>query len=295
MNTAALKAWLKRWWSKVPIAVLIGFAIDKYTDQNYYWVWLSLLLAALLAPVCYLTSDIVLKSVPRRQWPQSKNAAKAAAARRRFLRKRFQFWSHQSAIVFVIWIPFTVAIWLTYQLDIKKRLESYTGELISANDPMPAYLQRLCGEFASDDAFYAFLGDSVYLTRHLPFDVIRVHHGDRAEGLLRLDSTNTGALAVTADFRSRDGNIITRLDADAFRVNPNNILPPPERPDPSTLKVSSQDGYIALNVRYLNKRAIRLTGVLRNKGHAIEITEAGILVRGMLLSGVCFEGSYGLE
>jgi hypothetical protein len=35
MNTAALKAWLKRWWSKVPIAVLIGFAIDKYTDQNY--------------------------------------------------------------------------------------------------------------------------------------------------------------------------------------------------------------------------------------------------------------------
>lgn len=83
-----------------------------------------------------------------------------------------------------------------------------------------------------------------------------------------------GYLYVELDIRSPDGKIVVRMDHDGFSVNPNNVLKI-IRPDESTLKVLDQEGAHALNVHFINSRAIRIDGYLSVQGKRINLTFPG--------------------
>jgi len=111
-----------------------------------------------------------------------------------------------------------------------------------------------------------FLGDNAYVTKWLPQEILRIH----GKQVIGLERNSAGGIIVSMDIRSDDGRIIVRLSKDGFVVNRNNELLV-NRPDKSTLIIEDQYGNVALDARYLNERAFRITGTLHYQGQTIPL------------------------
>ncbi len=143
------------------------------------------------------------------------------------------------------------------------KADSLSGKLVPGHDPTP---DNNCRK-GSSDSVLVFLGQedshNAVLVDQFPHTVLAL--GDPQRNLfpvLRLERLTNGELIVDLDIRSHDGKIITRLDKDGFVVNGNNVLKMQKDPQGHYLKVIDQYGKEALNIKYINRGAISLRGVL---------------------------------
>ena len=149
----------------------------------------------------------------------------------------------------------------TYSYNTKA--ESLTGKLVPGSDPTP---DNICPK-GSNDSVLVFLGPedshNAVLVDQFPHTVLAVGNPRiKSTPVLRLERSMKGDLIVDLDIRSHDGKIITRLDNDGFVVNGNNVLKMKKDPRGHSLVVIDQYGKEALNIKYINRGAISLRGVL---------------------------------
>jgi hypothetical protein len=77
-----------------------------------------------------------------------------------------------------------------------------------------------------------------------------------------IDRDETGRIALTADILDKEGQVIVTFERGHFTVVQTNVLDM-KRSDRSTLIVRDHYKNEVLNVRYLNKRSLRFSGLLQ--------------------------------
>lgn len=126
-------------------------------------------------------------------------------------------------------------------------------------------------------------GNSTSYTTDFPHTVLAIG----GKSVLSLDRKD-GSLTVSAKILSEDMRIIAELRENRFYINPNNYFRR-ERPDPHTLVVYDQQGRQVLNVRYMNKRSIKILGSFHSPGRpSIVIQEDHQVIGGLMMSRNCF-------
>ncbi len=149
----------------------------------------------------------------------------------------------------------TVALVIVFSLGyrfVPPTETSLHGWLTPADDPIPT--SNRCAQSIPDGAIAVLLGDSGTWTTGNQLRVIQYCHHD----LLWIARAERG-LSVNADVFS--GRILAEIRDGEFYLNQNNMFRM-ERPDPHTLIVIDQNGREALRVRFLNPKAVQLTGHL---------------------------------
>jgi hypothetical protein len=173
-----------------------------------------------------------------------------------------------------------------------------SGWLVPAAEPLPAiqcvdydavnHAVRGLKQLVVPPGYTALLlGDFAQVEKDFPRTIIR------AAGVPRflLEKTDRGELAITLDIFDSDPNprIIASIERNQFMVNPNNYFK--AESDKSSLKVIDQYKTKVLDVRYLNKAAIRVTGVFHVPGSAatLTITDTHVIWKGVHLDGLCIK------
>lgn len=128
------------------------------------------------------------------------------------------------------------------------------GYLLPANDPMPS---NQCNNMTDNNSLSVYLGSNMAFTDRFPANIIELS----GEKVLSIDKNNKG-ISVSCLLRSDDGRVVVAIKNNKFIINPNNYWYF-EQPDKHTLVVYDQKGNMALNVRYLNKNAIKILGTFR--------------------------------
>lgn len=173
-------------------------------------------------------------------------------------RHRFLLWK------FAIPLPIVAAMGLSVLLVNGRRqakiLREYEGFLMPADKPDPPSFcsgdKTLFG--VGKDALKVFMGRNEAFSSHFPFVVLRVHKKDR----IVIDRDETGRIALSMDILDSQGRVVVTFEKGHFTVVQANILDM-KRPDRSTLIVRDQYKNEVLNIRYLNKKSLLVSGVLR--------------------------------
>jgi hypothetical protein len=144
----------------------------------------------------------------------------------------------------------------------EKFLREYEGFLLPANDAdIPSFCSEDQGpEFMriSKNALKVFIGRNEAFASRFPYVVLRVRKKDR----MIVDRDLTGKLALSVDILDTEGKVIVTFEKGHFTVVQANILDM-KRPDKSTLIGRDHYKNEVLNVRFLNKRSVQFSGLLR--------------------------------
>ena len=164
------------------------------------------------------------------------------------------------------------------EIDLSKN----EGILYPANETTPA-IPAKCAEMIPKDALVIFYGDNISFTQKRFQNIIRLG----GEVLLQIDrEQSTGAIYISVLRVFDDRNdIIAKIDSDGFCVRNTSQK---KRPDESTLVVYDHNDYEVLNIRLLNKNAIRLTGIFRRpRLPPIVISSNSVKWANLTFSGLC--------
>jgi hypothetical protein len=179
-------------------------------------------------------------------------------ARQRYLFLKF-------SIPLVIVVALVLLALLTNNKREGKILKEYEGFLLPANEPDPP---SFCSEDngpsymrISKDALKIFIGRNEAFGARFPYVVLRARHKDR----IVVDRDETGRIALTVDIFDKEGKVIVTFEKGHFTVVQTDILDM-KRSDRSTLIVRDRYKNEVLNVRYLNKRSLRFSGLLQYPG-----------------------------
>lgn len=162
-----------------------------------------------------------------------------------------------------------------------------TGWLRPGSDPMPK--DSCAAGLAKRDpkGMIFLLGGSVAagMTSDFPRDVLVVKDIPR---LVVDRDPKSGNITVTLDVFGADGKIVASIERNQFTVNPNNYFKM-VKPDPSTLRVVDQYNKEVLNVRYLNRHAIKLEALLYYPGldDPIEIKDDALSMGDYVVADNC--------
>ncbi len=143
------------------------------------------------------------------------------------------------------------------------------GVLIPANDPNP-FVDDWCEEHPPKGSYRLYLGPHYFLSSTtFPTSAIRIH----GKSVVELHPNNSG-MTVTATVNSPDGKRIAFMKDNYFKLDD---YFREERPDASTLNVfdETRDEPV-LHVRYLNPKAILVTGAFSEQGLTVIINDQGI-------------------
>jgi hypothetical protein len=251
----------------------IGAPLTTTEKRLFISAYIFFVLAALWTLGYWLTSDPLARRNPR-NW--NRNRRKQANLR-------------SAAVVYHLWqlggslaclAGLILAIFLTNFVWQAKELSQMEGVLVPANDPTPT---NGCGTPPSDGVIFIYgeNGNGV-VVRHFPHTIASVEsHGKIPEctpscSILSVDrDAKTGLISVMMDVRSRDNKVIVKLDKDGFHVNPLNQFKL-HRDDPSSLSVRDQEDNQALDIRYVNKHALTVDGILHVHGQEIRLYTRGV-------------------
>lgn len=114
------------------------------------------------------------------------------------------------------------------------------------------------------EALKIFMGRNEAFGSHFPYVALRVRKQDR----MIIDRNEAGRIALSLDILDAQGKVIVAFEKGHFTVVQSNILDM-RRPDRSTLIVRDQYKNEVLDVRYLNKRSLEISGLLRYPGVGI--------------------------
>jgi len=225
---------------------------------------ITLSLTAIWGTAAWLQSSELQRRKP--QPPTKSKYVKIQRYRR--ARRSYLLWK------FSIPLGIVVAFVLIALFVNKKReeriLSQYEGFLLPDDEPDPPSFctgdNTSTAPFArvNPNALKIFMGRNEAFGSHFPYVVLRVRKQDR----MVIDRDQTGRIALSVDILDAQGKIIVSFEKGHFTVVQSNILDM-RRPDRSTLIVRDQYKNEVLDVRYLNKRSLRISGLLRYPGAGI--------------------------
>jgi hypothetical protein len=160
------------------------------------------------------------------------------------------------------------------------------GEIIAGDTPTPV---TRCTSKLPDPVTF-FLGGNTLMVAEAR-TLLTIKGG--AEDLLVVQESESG-IKVSARIFSSDHRIVAQLVENRFVVNPNNYFKV-DRPTKSIFSVYGQDGLVALEVRYLNRRALRVLGRFYSpQGGLVVLTEDSTIMGGYKSSGNCHDNTAGI-
>jgi hypothetical protein len=193
-------------------------------------------------------------------WLSSKTLLKISKAFTRSWHYRRIKWGVIAAILVALCACEYAVYWTKYHIELN-RLD---GRLEPACEPFP---KGICGfpSLPEGKAIAIEFGDgTTAIAGGFPTMVIASRQFGPVLGIIRPD--NQDDLAIYMDIHSKDGKIIARFDEKGkFIVNQENKLFM-ERPDKSSLRVVDEYGNEVLNVQYLNKELMKISGIIQLPG-----------------------------
>jgi hypothetical protein len=153
----------------------------------------------------------------------------------------------------LIAVLFSTVIAVTKYGEYQMQLWDPHGWLYSASYPMPDI--HRCG-LVPDNAMVVILGKQAVIATKFPKIVMRVDNEDFITVFKKGDS-----VAISLDVLGVDQKIIARIEKNEITVNPNNSFRR-RRADLSSLQIEDQFGRQVFAARYLNQRALKVTGLL---------------------------------
>lgn len=224
--------------------------------------------SAIFALVAWLTSDFLRKRDPFTWNRQRRKAQDLKRARRKMLT-----WKYVLALAIISLLA--SCFWVTSAVQKAKELSRLGGILYPANDPDPP---NPCSEPIPDNALAISYGGRVAYTKKAQ-TLIFLRASDARGG-----HDDNKSLILDADIRSEDGKIVARITKNHFAVNRNKILESLYyRPDESTVKLEDEYGN-DFEVRYLNRRFIKFSGITYVYGTKVEIGNNGVAIGGKHLT-----------
>lgn len=151
----------------------------------------------------------------------------------------------------------TLFVWIVAWVVIRSIAQEtdFSGLLSPANELIP---KNPCGTIPKE-ATLVFLGNSAsYAESSFPQTIVQIGQ----DKMLTVDKID-GGIVINATLYSSDKKVIVQLRNNEFFINPNNFFRK-ERPDRHSLIVFDQHGVEVLNVRFLNEKAIRFSGLIRH-------------------------------
>ena len=144
----------------------------------------------------------------------------------------------------------------------EKLAESTSGILTPASLPSP---DNDCIK-KHPDGFAVLYGDNTSVIKYFPHHIVVSSAGP----LMTLDKLSSGDIVIIMDVRHPTGKIVARLDEQGYVIGSRLLI---KRPDNSTLIVFDEYGNKALDVHYLNPRAVSVNGYLNYSGqiHNIQL------------------------
>ena len=206
----------------------------------------------------------------RNRFRRTRKPIRKRAALRRF---RIRNYGTCTAII----LSFCIFSYFTHRIETTRRLSTFEGTLVPANDPFVEACQGATGNEA-----IILVRDFAVKFDHWPAVLLRVNGKDR----IILDRGADGVLFVSAQIFSNDGKIIADVFRNAFNINKNNIFTK-TRIDDSTLKVVDQNNEIALYIRYINRKEIVFDAKLYYPD------SGDITILGMFSNLCMFKSAYG--
>lgn len=225
---------------------------------------ITLSLAAIWGIAAWLMSDEL-----QRRKPQPPTKSKYVKIQKyRSARRSYLLWKFSVPLGIVV--ALVVSARFINDKREEKILRQYEGFLLPGDEHDPP---SFCtGDNANvppfgrvnPDAIKIFMGRHEAYGSHFPYVALRVRKQDR----MVIDRDQTGRIALTLDILDAQGKVIVAFEKGHFTVVQSNILDM-KRPDRSTLIVRDQYKNEVLDVRYLNKRSLEISGLLRYPGVGI--------------------------
>ena len=178
-------------------------------------------------------------------------------------------------------------VWATWHLQVMTELSRADGTLTPANDPPP--FRHTC-KLSPEDSVFIYFGTAAASYAPPNFQhhaVIRLSGHD----VLSLDTGPNGEISISTQIFDQDG-LLLEMVAGKFKVFRGDFVKY-ERRDQHTLVVFDKWGKERIRVRYLNQKAISVTGVFFYPGSASVVADGHSLsIGGMVISGgSCIGGS----
>lgn len=225
---------------------------------------IALSLAAIWGIAAWLMSDEL-----RRRKPQPPTKPKYVRLQNyRRARRSYLLWKFSIPLGIVLVLALS-ARFINNKRE-EKILGQYEGFLLPGDEPDPRSFctgnNASVPPFAkgSPNALKVFMGRNEAFSSHFPYVALRVRKQDR----MIIDRDQAGRSALTLDILDAQGKVIVAFEKGHFTVVQTNILDM-RRPDRSTLIVRDQYKNEVLDVRYLNKRSLRISGQLQYPGFGI--------------------------
>lgn len=237
--------------------------------------------------VCFwLTSDFVLEKKRCYIRCRIKNLHKAnlsEAKRRNEIKYRCSWLGWQWGMA-TVWLGMCIlCIAYTRAGELDHELTQLEGILYPANDPTP---ETECGKIP-DQAILLLFGNSAAYSDGAQVNLFAVG-GQPVLWVTKSDDR----LLLNGTFRAPDGKELVEMSDGKFLINPHNTLPF-KRPDRSTLLVKDEYGRTIVNIRYLNKRTIKLLGEYQYSPTAkFIIRDSEQIIGGLRMSHGCFGNNW---
>ena len=171
------------------------------------------------------------------------------------------------------------------QREIQAQTPVFYGELVPGNEPTPELPSPLPPGIPRDMVFL-FLGNNVIATDYSESLVL-----SKGEESFLSISIKSGKMYITADLFDSNNNRIAKIIQNEFQANPDYAFNP-KQPDAHSLVVRDMQGVEVLNVRFLNPRAIRISGRFHMQGYSepVVVMQDGALILpgNNILSGCMF-------
>jgi hypothetical protein len=141
---------------------------------------------------------------------------------------------------------------LTYCEQIDHEFSLLEGRLYPGNDPIPP---NECDKHHMPDYTLLLLGSNTFQIEALPIVLISVNGAP----VVTLDENPDGSLQLNGELNVfSDGRIVAQLKDGTFSINPNNYSR--KTRTRNRITVYDQQGDIALDARFLTKKAFSLNG-----------------------------------
>jgi hypothetical protein len=158
-------------------------------------------------------------------------------------------------------------IWIVDEARLEKFLSANPADIVADTKPSPI---GACPNRGDNKAVNLFLGATAFGNSRLPFVALKIG----GKKIIDLDTDEHNNLYVTLDIRAADGTLLTRVIKNKITINKSFTFQM-ERDDVHSFVVFDSKGYEVLNISYLNRNAIQITGDFYAEDARIVIDKEG--------------------
>ena len=155
-------------------------------------------------------------------------------------------------------------------------INSYSSQVYLSENPtglVPDDLPSPSNICPGGNTITLLLGNNSFGSSVFPYTAVQVAN----EPVITIDRGTDNTIYVSANVRSPEGYLLARITDNKILILPQHATLSP-RLNLHELSVLDEYGNVVLDVYYMNKNTIRITGIINSNGHAITVTSDGMSV-----------------